>query len=83
MSRLVFFFFIYTLTISSRAQEYKPFIESNKYWDIMTTGTPEICIPTYLSYDRYFFLGDTTINDLNYSKLSFHPMIESPNAPPG
>ena len=63
-------------------QDYKPFIEPNKYWDVSTIMSGTICNPPYTSLDRYFFVGDTSINDINYSKVAYHSMIYDPDAPP-
>lgn len=56
---------------SLKAGDYQKLIEGNKYWDIATQNGASIC--RYSAFPRrYFFKGDTTIDDKNYRRICFY-----------
>ncbi len=53
---------IFMAALLARGQDYIPLIGENKVWSV--------------SHEKFTFLGDTTINDLEYSKLFYHNFIQ-------
>lgn len=65
----------------SQAQDYHPLLEQNKYWDDVFRLSSSTCIDWA---HRYFIDGDTLIDGLNYSKISYynHYSINKEMCPP-
>lgn len=71
---LIFFVVINTLLQQELiAQDYHPLIRSNTYWDVMKANSLEPCL--FYSGGRYFFEGDTILDDLHYSIVRAFPIL--------
>ncbi len=77
--RNVLFTLFLCLPLWGMAQTYHPIIESNKYWELGIYGGQ----PCYQNMGRYFFQGDTTINNQTYQKLYYHKAIDTISNPFG
>lgn len=67
-----FYFLLFLIIIlkTSYSQNYYPLIESSKYWDVFSYASPPECnYFTWCNGSRYFFEGDSVLNNITYKKL--------------
>lgn len=53
---------------STKAQDYIPFIDTNRVWEEVTMKTGSFLYPIYFQH-KFHYSGDTTINNLKYNKV--------------
>lgn len=64
--------------IPTQAQDYNPLIRPNTYWDVMEPNPSPFFYPCpYLSGERYFFEGDTIIEEIEYQILHQNLMVST------
>lgn len=73
MKKLFTIITLVLITVSSYSQAYHPLIRTSTFWDEVTNDDLS---PTYISgAKRYFFQGDTTIDNLDYKILRYYTFI--------
>ena len=59
----------------AKAQDYHTLIRPNVYWDVMMLDAWQVYPCQYFHGDRYFFRGDTTIQDIQYQILRKYSIV--------
>ncbi|MCF8371827.1 MAG: T9SS type A sorting domain-containing protein [Bacteroidales bacterium] len=73
MKKLFTIITLVLITVNSYSQAYHPLIRTNTFWDEVTNDP---LTPSYISgAKRYFFQGDTTIDNLDYKILRYYTFI--------